>query len=434
MTSLTARRPLPAAVAVLVAAGTLALGAGSARADVLGGMEVSPATGSDTTGMSLTTDGPCPDAATNLIVSVKGSGFPASGQNVVGNSPITTYGTSPQGGIVVPLTQTMRDYADTAGFTTLQGRYDFTLTCRSAFGAATFGDFTAPIWFTSNTSYQSTEPVHTVATTTALAVSPAGSATQGTSVKLTATLAPAAAAGAVQFMDGTKALGGPVAVAAGSASLTTSSLATGSHSLTAHFTPTDPTAFGPSASTAVAYTVKVPKPAVVSAPKVTGTVRVGATVSCAVSFSGATSQVYSWQLDGATVRGATGRTYLLPDADYQHKIACRGVAGNSSGSTGATSPAVTVAVGAALRDTALPTFSGTVATGRTVTARGGSWTPAATHYVIIWRRDGKAITGATRSTYTLTKADHGHLLSLTIIAQRTGWTSGTATSRSVRVG
>ncbi|MEU6605736.1 hypothetical protein ABZ922_11835 [Streptomyces shenzhenensis] len=130
----------------------------ASAAESAGAMEVAPTTGADSDGMHLTTSGPCPDTATNIIVSVKGKGFPAEGQYVVGNSPITAYQTAQNGGLLVPLSETMRDYANTAGFSTLQGRYDFTLTCRTAFNGTSLADFTAPIWFTSNTEYTATDP------------------------------------------------------------------------------------------------------------------------------------------------------------------------------------------------------------------------------------------------------------------------------------
>ncbi|MGW7523303.1 Ig-like domain repeat protein [Streptomyces sp. NPDC054783] len=426
------RRAVPAGVAAVLVAGAISLGASGAEAASLGTLDVGPATGTDTTGITLTTSGPCPSPATNLIVSVTGSGFPAGGQNVVGNSPVSAYQTTSNGGIVVPLTQTMRDYANTAGFTTLQGRYDFTLTCRGAFGSATYGDFGAPIWFTSNTAYQNTEPA--AKTTTSLAVSPASPVVEGTSVKLTATVAPNTAAGTVQFKDGTQALGGPVAVSGGTATLTTGALAAGSHSLTVVFTPSDASAYTASTSAAVSYTVKIKAPQVVTAPKVTGTVRVGSTVTCSATFSGATSYTYAWLRDGAAISGATGRTRALVAADYAHRLACRVTAANSTGSTTATSPSVTVALGPALRNTVHPSISGTARVGKRLTARPGSWTPAATTYTYVWKRDGHAIRGATHSTYVLTRADKGHRITVTVVAKRTGYANGTATSSSVRVG
>ncbi|MER6123396.1 hypothetical protein ABT173_12135 [Streptomyces sp. NPDC001795] len=166
-------------------------------------MEVTPATGADTSGITLTTSAACPADATNLIVSVKGSGFPSGGQIVVGNSPITTYGTVQNGGIVVPLTQTMRDYANTAGFKTLQGRYDFTLTCRKAFNGTSLGDFTTPIWFTSNTAYRNTDPAGptsspttTPTTTATTSATPSGTATPTDTVSPTDTSTPTDSASA----------------------------------------------------------------------------------------------------------------------------------------------------------------------------------------------------------------------------------------------
>ncbi|MER6123397.1 Ig-like domain repeat protein [Streptomyces sp. NPDC001795] len=426
------RRSLAATLVSVLAAGALVLGTGGAEADVLGSMEVSPATGTDTSGITLTTAAPCPEPATNLIVAVKGSGFPAEGQIVVSNSPISTYSTAPNGGIVVPLTQTMRDYASTAGFTTLQGRYDFTLTCRAAFGSATYGDFAAPIWFTSNTAYQSTTP--TTATTTTLAASPASPVVEGTAVKLTATVAPAAAGGTVRFLDGTTQLGTPVAVTGGTATLTTSALAVGTHALKAEFTPSDPAAYGASVSAPLSYTVKIKPPAVVTAAKVTGTVRVGSTVTCSVSFSGASSVSYAWLRDGTVLSGATGRTRTLASADYPHRIACRATATNSTGSATSTSPAVTVALGPALKNGTKPSIAGTHRVGYRQTARTGTWTPAATSYSYVWKRDGRAISGATRSTYVPTRADRGHNLTVTVTAKRAGYANGTATSVSVRIG
>jgi len=82
------------------------------------------------------------------------------------------------------------------------------------------------------------------ATTTILTVSP----NPAVPVILRATVAPPIAVGTVQFMDGTTALGAAVSVRGGHARLRTPTLAPGTHSLTAVFTPTDPATFGPSSS------------------------------------------------------------------------------------------------------------------------------------------------------------------------------------------
>ncbi|WP_300268116.1 HtaA domain-containing protein, partial [Microbacterium sp.] len=99
-------------------------------------------------------------------------------------------------------------------------------------------------------SVQAPDPV---ATTTALAASPESTALAGDEVTLSATVDPAAA-GTVEFFDGSTSLGTDD-VADGAASLATSALESGAHSLTAAFTPADATAFAASTSGPVAYTI-----------------------------------------------------------------------------------------------------------------------------------------------------------------------------------
>src|SRR5215467_7888004 len=71
------------------------------------------------------------------------------------------------------------------------------------------------------------------ATSTTLSASPPSPSTLGDNVTLTATVAPVAAAGVVQFRDGLTDLGAPVAVNSGVAVFVISTLGLGPHSLTA---------------------------------------------------------------------------------------------------------------------------------------------------------------------------------------------------------
>lgn len=87
----------------------------------------------------------------------------------------------------------------------------------------------------SPTPSNSTEPT-TNGLSLTLSASPASSANESTTVTFTATLSDASATGSVQFKDGVQAIGYS-AVAAGKASMTTSSLSAGQHTITAVFTP-----------------------------------------------------------------------------------------------------------------------------------------------------------------------------------------------------
>jgi hypothetical protein len=156
-------------------------------------------------------------------------------------------------------------------------------------------------------------------TTTALTVSPAGHQTGGSPSTLTAVVSPSSAAGKVQFKDGNANLGGQVTVSLGTAHLTTSTLAAGTHSLKAVFTPTDSAAFATSTSAAVAYSVKDRSSLTISrstavrsgSSTTTGTVlkdaRTGRAVAhAAVKLFGRLSTARTWSLIGTSVTSTTG--------------------------------------------------------------------------------------------------------------------------------
>lgn len=96
-------------------------------------------------------------------------------------------------------------------------------------------------------------PPGATATTTTLAV--ARFPFPGIPAFLNATVSPRFAPGTVQFLDGGSALGAPVPVVFGAAFLAASTLAPGTHSLTAVFTPADPATFASSSSPPVSLTV-----------------------------------------------------------------------------------------------------------------------------------------------------------------------------------
>ncbi|MFI7217393.1 Ig-like domain-containing protein [Micromonospora maritima] len=131
------------------------------------------------------------------------------------------------------------------------GSYDLKAVFTPAAGSGWQGAETARTRFVIGTPIQ---------TTTTLAVTPAGPKPQGTELALTATVTPAAAVGSVQFRDGTAALGGAQQVTGGVATVTTTQLTAGQHSLTAVFTPQSDVDFSPSTSTASTYQVTAPTP------------------------------------------------------------------------------------------------------------------------------------------------------------------------------
>ena len=240
------------ALALAIGGGVVVVSGAAAQAAVLGPVTFSPATGSDTSSITLTTSALC-DGGTNIQASMSGgpAGNVFTNQNVSQNQSQASVSNGT--GYTIPLADTMRGFAQSAGFSTLGGRYDFTITCKQSIGSTTFGTFTGSIWFTSNTAYQNTDPTP-VTTTTSLGAAPASPQPQGTSVTFTATVSPTNATGSVQFKDGAGNLGSPVTVSGGTAALTTSALSVGGHSITAAFTGTG--TFVSSTSSAISYSIQ----------------------------------------------------------------------------------------------------------------------------------------------------------------------------------
>jgi hypothetical protein len=133
--------------------------------------------------------------------------------------------------------------------------------------------------------------VNPIATTTSLSVAPPSPQDAGASVTLDATVTPSNAPGTVQFKDGGVNVGSPVAVVAGAASLSTTSLGSGARSLTAVFTPANGNYSG-STSPAVAYSIQTPTSVTLGAspasPQLQGT---SVTLTATLSPSNATGSV-----------------------------------------------------------------------------------------------------------------------------------------------
>lgn len=172
-----------------------------------------------------------------------------------------------------------------------------------------------------------------------------------------------------------------------------------------------------------------------AAPKVTGTPKTGAKLTAAPGSWSATpsSYTYQWKANGTAISGATASTYTVPASMVGKKLTVTVTAVRSGWAGGsATSAAVTVAKGDAPRSTGLPVISGTVKVGRTLTTSKGTWSPAATSYGYQWYANGKAISGATKSSLVLKSAQKGKKITVKVVAHRTGHKDGSALSKATK--
>jgi hypothetical protein len=167
------------------------------------------------------------------------------------------------------------------------------------------------------------------------------------------------------------------------------------------------------------------------APRVSGTVKVGETVSCnpGTWTKSPTGVTFTWYRGASTVIGRAATLKLTP-ALVSQSIHCAVKATNGFGSTTVTSAASKVAIGV-LTNLSLPMIVGSVRVGAYIAATSGNWKPLPTKYKFVWKR-GNTVVG-TGIGYRVKGADRGKKLTVTVTVSTAGYT-GTATSkpRSVR--
>jgi hypothetical protein len=167
---------------------------------------------------------------------------------------------------------------------------------------------------------------------------------------------------------------------------------------------------------------------------VSGTAQVGKTVTAVPpTFSPTpTSYTYQWFRNDWAIEGATAKTYTLTAADGGAKISVY-IYAHKDGYSRVEALTPEVHVNRIFTATPAPTISGTKAVGFTLTATRGTWSPAPTSYRYQWYRAGKAISGATKSTYKTVAADGGHTVTVRVTAIRSGYTTVSKTSASVTI-
>jgi hypothetical protein len=170
-------------------------------------------------------------------------------------------------------------------------------------------------------------------------------------------------------------------------------------------------------------------------PTISGTVSVGNTLTSTTgSWTGNPTYAYQWQRGVANISGATNSTYVIQAADAESTLRCVVTATNAGGSTAANSANTVTVPAVAPVNTAVPTISGTVAIGNTLTSTTGTWTGAPTPtFAYQWQRGVTNISGATNSTYVIQTADYGNTLRCVVTATNAGGSAAANSANTVTV-
>ncbi|MGY3319436.1 hypothetical protein [Arthrobacter sp. TE12232] len=165
-------------------------------------------------------------------------------------------------------------------------------------------------------------------------------------------------------------------------------------------------------------------------PTITGTAKVGSTLTAVPGTWGPSPVTlsYQWKANGVAIIGATAATYKPAAADAGKTLTVT-VTGTKTGYTTAAKTSTATAIVAKGSLTApVPTITGTAKVGSTLTAVPGTWGPSPVTLTYQWKANGVAIIGATAATYKPAAADTGKTLTITVTGTKTGYTTTAKTS------
>jgi hypothetical protein len=167
-------------------------------------------------------------------------------------------------------------------------------------------------------------------------------------------------------------------------------------------------------------------------PTISGTAKVGAKLTAKPgTWTAGTTLKYQWSVGGKTVAGATKSTYTPAAADRGKTVKVT-VTGSKSGYTSVSKTSAVEKVAYGTLTAATPRISGTAKAGKKLTAVTGTWT-SGTKLTYQWYVTGKAVRGATKSTYTVRSADRGKNIVVKVKGSKPGYTSVTKKSAAKKV-
>jgi hypothetical protein len=176
--------------------------------------------------------------------------------------------------------------------------------------------------------------------------------------------------------------------------------------------------------------ILVTKPALAAA-SLTGEARVGVPLMGGPLAESSATVTYKWLADGKTIPGAIGSTYTPTPSEYQKSITLQTTVTQQGFPVAVTTSSAKIVLGGVIQKPSIA-LSGTSKTGNRLTIR--TSVPASTTATYQWLRNGKAITGANKSVYTLQSADYKTSVSAKVTLTRFGYNNTSSTSTSVKVG
>ena len=219
--------------------------------------------------------------------------------------------------------------------------------------------------------------------------------------------------------------GQPISNATGTSYLT--SLADANTLISVRVRATKP---GRTTATSNSMAVLVNNPPLPSA-SIAGEPRVGVPIVGGPLADSTATVTYKWFLNGSAISGATGSTYTPLPEDHNKSISLLTTV-TQAGYPVAISSSQTKIIQGGVIPKPTVTVLGSARTGKTLSSQVAISSPITASYQ--WLRNGKAISGGNKSSYTLTSADYKALVAVRVTLNRVGFDNATTTSTGVRVG
>ena len=183
-------------------------------------------------------------------------------------------------------------------------------------------------------------------------------------------------------------------------------------------------------SMSLPFTVTLP-PISGATPKISGTATYGKKLTAKPGkWAKKTKLSYQWNRDGAAIAGATKSTYKAAVADVGKKVTVT-VTGKLKGYADTSRTSKSVTIKAAKLTTKTPKISGTAKVGKKLTAKPGKWTKG-TAFTYQWFAGSTAIVGQTGKTLTLTAAQKGAKIKVTVTGSKAGYATKAKTSKKTK--
>ncbi|WP_170151993.1 carboxypeptidase regulatory-like domain-containing protein [Subtercola boreus] len=165
-------------------------------------------------------------------------------------------------------------------------------------------------------------------------------------------------------------------------------------------------------------------------PTISGTVAVDLVLTAKTGTwsPSPTSFSFVWLRNGSPISGATTSSYRLTAADSGARISVTVKAAKPGYLSVSRTSAPSSVVLLRLTSTPTPTVVGSARLGSTLYAGTKAWAPAPVALLFQWMRSGVAISGATGTQYTLTAADVGKSITVSVTGTRASYLQATRTS------